>query len=67
MKKPECYHTNYRDIFNSEIGCAYCMDCGKSPLSVQDIGQGILKPGFDKLIKQIEIELVLGILSKNNK
>lgn len=47
--KNKCYHPNFVDIFNSNRGCAYCPDCGKSPLSVYDIGIGILQPGFDAI------------------
>lgn len=54
----KCHHLNFVSIFNSERGCAYCPDCGKSPLSAYDCGIAILAPGFDKCAESIAKELL---------
>ena len=58
MKNKPCYHPNYVSIFTSDRGCAYCPDCGKQPLSVNEIGCGILQPGFDKLAESLAKDLL---------
>jgi hypothetical protein len=59
----KCYHYNFVSIFNSDRGCAYCPDCGKAPLSVNECGTIILKPGFDKLAESIAKDIINDILS----
>lgn len=60
----KCKHLNFISIFNSDRGCAYCPDCGKSPLSAHDCGVALLAPGFDKMAESIAKDIAIEILSK---
>lgn len=56
----KCYHENFVSIFNPDNphGCAYCPDCGKRPLSVEECAYSIVKPGWDNLSKAIAKDLL---------
>ncbi len=48
----KCYHPNWVSIFNSQIGCAYCPDCGKAPMSYEECGSALVGPDPFKELKE---------------